>query len=1517
MAFGPFDSYAPPGVYTKTQTQQGSSGPPTGNRIPVLIGVGRETLSQDDFELVRGSSASVDQRIVNEDVNDRFILDNANPDNPVLGAKTGSEVKFRVQNYPIVSGNGQGLVTSDTSDITVTVDGDLVSPAAVDGARGVITLQVPPQTGEDVRVTYFFNRTDTKFTDDLSGQVAEESAILLSSQVEDYEILSGANVLNLNVDGADASVTLTTGATQSANNVVNDINAAGIVGLTASVAADNEGNNRIQLEAQGSIEILSGTANSVLGFGAGQKTTRNRTFYVYQAPIVTGDNGGIITTDPSDVVVKVDGNQVVPEEVDGTNGAVTLKQAPIVGAVVSVEYFHNTWQDTFDYLPNTGIRKVQQVGISPGRTDYIEGNDYVVDENGRLLWGSAATIESGLHTAGTEFFDETQISASLVDNRMYFEETSRFVDRSVSPAVTSDTTVLLGNVPTTGNGRSTSLDSKLFGNVSNSRVGVSTHRADLVKVYHGDNLSEAMANGPVGVVDVDPETRKVTVEDAIPPSHTVWATYWYNQLQDDELTFEVLSQSTATTPGQYSVYSSRRDEQLFEVDFGTTGVNETIQWPSGVETNPDAFIAGADGVNETVTVTFKEIGAEPAVFTNYAADPYSLYADASDTLYVDVDGNSLTVDLNQSAFGVTVSDGHDDGSTYDIVATENDVFEFEVDGTDYSVTLTAGLGRTGADIAEDIWRSVPTDATITGTSTESFAFTDASDDLFDFDMNGTPVNVDFGTLTGQTAAQLATLINTEITNANLTVGDPAVVGNDGHAVDDGSGKVQLLASESLTIGTGTANPVLGFTNGDSHENILVASYRDSGADDERFLLRSKVSPSGPADASHIRVQDGNANGTLGFTDFQYAEGTEKAVNKGATLLSGAISASDLASLNSASTADFVVAVNGTEHTLDLSSLASVSAIQTALDAALTDATVAVEDTDKIRITSNLDTNQSRIEVRAGTANQYVGFSEGDSASQRRVEAHEIAAVLNSQASDWYSPTAATEYIASAFADTFVKPGEGTYLRLTTFAEGSTASFTFGTGTDSALNDTGIGIEAGDSVAGTGARDGFDVASSATNGSTGEGVVGQTYQDSNTGLRFTILEAGTGDYTDGQSFTLNVSETFTTGFSKVVKAVPGTEVRVDNTTDIGVGDTAVVTTYNKSGAEPGIGDFYYISYEYEKTDFSTRLFTRFRDIQRNYGKLSAENPLTLASYLAVLNGAVIVGCKQVLKTPGFSQAPTAAFMDALEELKKPLASGITPDLLVPLTTDPDVMGAYVNHSEIQSSQRFRQERRCIFGVASGTRPEDAANIAKSLKSERSILVYPDSAIVTLTNELGEDESFIVDGTYVAAALAGVLVSPQFDVATPLTRRRLVGFRRLNRSLDEIEKNQLAVGGVTVLEDLGSFLQVRDGLTTDVTNRFTSTPSIVAIKDHVQKQARKSLDRFIGLKFLTSRAQDVELALSGLLNTLMEQQIIVDFKGVRAEPDPNDPTVLRVSAFYAPIFPLKYIPITYTIGSANSL
>jgi len=1526
VAFGPFDSYAPPGAYTKTKVRQDTSGPPTGNRIPVLVGVGRETLAQEDSELVRGSSSSVDQRIVNEDMNDRFILDNSNPDNPILGTKTGAEARFRVQNFPIVAGDGRGQTTTDLNDVTVTVDGDLVSPAAVDGARGVITLQVAPEEGADVRITYFFNRTDTSFTDDVSDQVTDEQAILLSTQVETYEIVSGANVLSLNVDGSDVSITLNTGAARTANNVANDINAAAVVGLTASVDADNQGQNRIQLASDGSLTVLSGTANAALGFAAGQTLNRRRRFFTYQAPIVTGDNGGITTTNPADVTVTVDGTEATVEEVDGTNGSVLLAQAPLVGSEVVVTYFHNTWQNTFDYLPNTGIESVQRVGISPGRTDYIEGNDYVVDSNGRIIWGNAVTVESAQHTAGTEFFDDTQITASLRDDRIFFEAVEKLVERSVSPAQESDTTVVLGNVPTVGNGSNTPLDSALFASLSNDRVSLGTHRADLVLVYHGSNLSEAMAEGPVEVVDVNPVNRQVTVADAIPPDHNVWATYWYNRLADDELTFEVLSQSIPGVAGQYSILSSRLGEQMLGVSFGTTGVSETIQWPSGVESNPDAFLTGASGVNEVVTITFTSEGATPAVYTNFETDPYSLYANASDTLYVNVSSNDLTVDLNQSAFAVIVSDSDADG-LYTVATGTNDSFEFEVDGTAYTTTFTAGAGIAGATLAEEIWRTVPTTAVVDGTAQDTANggadFVIAGSTTYSVELNGTTYTEADTALVGGTydAAAAASAIETALATASgLTAGDLSVVGNDFNVVANADGTVSIQATDSVTVNT-TVNggdeldTIIGFSPLDTQQvNTKVALYSNN-----RFLLRSKVEPAGPGDVSEVRTLDGSANDLIGFANFQTATGTEAAVNKPATLLSGAISSADIASLD-ASSDSFVVAVDGVEYTVpyDGVSVSSVADIATEIDGIIS-GTAVVEDTDKIRITSSVSTTASRIEVRNGSANQYVGFDNGDAASQRQVTVEEVVAVLNSEAaSDWYAPASGTDFIASAFAEAYEVTGEGTYLRLTTFGTGATESFTFSTGADSALNDTGIGIEAGDTAAGTAVMDGFTVSSDrGAEGSAGTGIVGQTYTDDTTGLRFTILEASGGDYTDTQSFTLLVSDTFETGVSNVVRAVPGAEISVSNTTDIGVGDTALVQTYNQSGSEPGIGDFYYITYEYEKTDFTASLFTRFRDIQSNFGTLSAENPLTLASFLTFLNGAAVVGIKQVEKQTGFGQASSQAYLDALQELARPLAGGATPDLLVPLTTDPSVLGAYVRHAEIQSSQRFRQERRCIFGVASGTRPDDAAAIAQGLNSKRAIVVYPDSAIVTLSNELGDEENFIVDGTYIAAALSGVLVSPQFDVATPLTRRRITGFRRLNRSLDEVEKNRLAVAGVTVLEDRGTFLQVRDGLTTNVSNRFTSTPSIVAIEDFVQQQTRATLDRFIGLKFLTSRSQDVEAALSGLLNALVEQQIIVDFQGVRAEPDQTDPTTLRVSAFYAPVFPLKYIPVTYTIGVSGSL
>lgn len=1520
MASGPFDTYAPPGVFTTTQVQNDTTGPPVGTRIPMLVGVGSESLTRSDFELIRGSSASADQRITNEATAGRFVVDNSNPDAPVLGASTGAEASFRVRNYPIVSGSGQGVVTNDPQDLSVTVDGELVAPAAVDGERGIVTLQLPPLASSDVRVTYFFNRTDTEVTEDLSSQVTEEAAVLKATAIAPYAIVAGTNdTFVVSVDGApEVTITLTSGAARTANQVVLDLNAAGVTGLTASVDQDNQGNDRIQLSAQGSLRIGAGTANAVLGFSANLATARNTVFYTYQTPIVTGDNGGVVSTNPADVTVLVDSVEVTVLAVDGANGAITLAEPPVVGAEVSATYFFNTFQNTFDYLPDTSITRVARVGRSPGRRDFIQGVDYVLDPTGRILWGAAVTISAGVHTAGTEFFDDTQISATLVDNRVYLEATTKFVDRSVSPAQTSNKIVVLDKVPTTGNGNSTPLDADLFDSVTNGRINLPTSRVDLVQVYHGTSLAEAIAEGPRTVVNVDPTTRRVTLQDPMPPDHNAWATYYYSRLQDDTVTLQVNTQSSPGTPGQYTVRSSLFGQQLKGVVFGTKSAGTfTAAFPSGSEQNPDAFISGTSGVNETVTVTFTDNEAQPAVLTNDATDPYDIYATASDTLYVNVDGSDLTVDLNVAGFGVLVSDALGDGATFNIVTGTNDEFSFELDGTSYTATIAPGAAVTIADVAETIWRAVPTTATLTGTNTEPFAIVLATNDSFDLTVNGTLVNVTLTAGAAQAASDIVTDITTALGLAGLTVGDLGTLGNEVNVVDDG-GAIRIDATESLTIETGDANATLGFTDSTTVTNTQVAYARDGGADSDRILLRSKTTPTGPGDVSRVRILDGTANDTLGFTAFDVAEGTEAAVNKGATLLGDAISATDITQLAATSGASVIISIDGVESTITgFGAVASVADIATVIDTALgATATVADED-GALRITSASVDNNSSIRVGAGTANEFIGLSLGDSAAQRRVSADEIVSVLNSTASDWLAPVSGTEFIADAYADVYTVQGEGDYIRFTTFSSGATSSITIQDGATSVLNDTGIGWEAADSASGTAQFDGFDVTSSVASGSSGSGVAGQTYVDDTTGLTFTLLEEAGGNYPVGESFTLVVSDVFETSNSRVVKAVGGVELVVTDTTDVGIGDTATVVTFNSTGEEPDIGDFYYITYDYAKSDFGASLYTSFADIQANFGALSSENPLTLASYLAILNGAVIVGIKQVLRAANQGQATVQSYLEALDELSTPLAGGSLPDILVPLTSDPSVLGAYTRHAEIQSGVRFRQERRCIFGVASGTRPEDARALARGLNSERAILLYPDSAIMTLDDGEGGSNTFIVDGTYLAAALAGVLVNPQFDVAQPLTRRTLVGFTRLNRQLDEVTKNAMATDGVTVLEDAGTNLRVRDGLTTRVESIFTRTPSVVAIQDFVQRRARATLDRFIGSKFLVQRPQEVESALAGMFATLRENQIITGFRPVTATPDPNDPTTLRVVAFYSPVFPLKYIQITFTIGASGIL
>ncbi len=249
--------------------------------------------------------------------------------------------------------------------------------------------------------------------------------------------------------------------------------------------------------------------------------------------------------------------------------------------------------------------------------------------------------------------------------------------------------------------------------------------------------------------------------------------------------------------------------------------------------------------------------------------------------------------------------------------------------------------------------------------------------------------------------------------------------------------------------------------------------------------------------------------------------------------------------------------------------------------------------------------------------------------------------------------------------------------------------------------------------------------------------------------------------------------------------------------------------------------------------------------------------------------------------------------------------------MPLTSSAAVFSQLAQHCETQSLIQNQAERMGFIGFAANTPPQTAATVATGLNSNRVVAYYPDSAIVTLTDELGQSYDNLVDGTFIAAAVAGAVVSPSVDVATPYTRRRILGFTGIPRVMDPVEANQTAVKGVTLLEDSGGLIRIRQGLTTNMASALTRLPTVTQIADFVQQQSRIVLDNFVGTKFLASRTQEVEVTMTSLFKQLVEAEIVAAFTGIASTVDPNDPTVLQFEAYYQPVFPLLYIVLTFNL------
>jgi len=256
-----------------------------------------------------------------------------------------------------------------------------------------------------------------------------------------------------------------------------------------------------------------------------------------------------------------------------------------------------------------------------------------------------------------------------------------------------------------------------------------------------------------------------------------------------------------------------------------------------------------------------------------------------------------------------------------------------------------------------------------------------------------------------------------------------------------------------------------------------------------------------------------------------------------------------------------------------------------------------------------------------------------------------------------------------------------------------------------------------------------------------------------------------------------------------------------------------------------------------------------------------------------------------------------------------------DIVVVLNTDSTLQSVIQEHCSFMSSEDERNER---IAIVSGpiselytTTIQNVQNIQTGSNPERMVYIWPtggyyQDAVLRTT--------VILDGTYLAAACAGILASN--DAATPLTRKTITGFTDITIKTTRTAMNSIAQYGVCIIENSAQAgIRVRDGITCNPTSPETQEISVVRQLDYCAQSVRDVLDlNVVATKITTNTLAVVQTLTTTTLQALVTANLLYGFQQVSARIDPNDPRQIDVRFTVRPAYPCKYVIITITVTSS---
>lgn len=343
--------------------------------------------------------------------------------------------------------------------------------------------------------------------------------------------------------------------------------------------------------------------------------------------------------------------------------------------------------------------------------------------------------------------------------------------------------------------------------------------------------------------------------------------------------------------------------------------------------------------------------------------------------------------------------------------------------------------------------------------------------------------------------------------------------------------------------------------------------------------------------------------------------------------------------------------------------------------------------------------------------------------------------------------------------------------------------------------------------------------------------------------------------------------------------------------------------------PGSTYFVSLTYAFNEQHYMPRLVTSLDDVVERYGPdVSAAgvvNPISLGAQLCLESGARAIYVMQI--KPAGAQINVNDYSEALME-----KLSVLPDVyrVVPMDLRADINLQVINHVTLMSSPEERSERVALIGVDHAATDltsliSTVGGYAEALSNARVSVIYPDRASRTLS----DGKVHILGPQYLCAALAGWRAAQ--PVSRAFTKGQIMSFDDLlGLPLVRTEKNMVAARGVMVLEQdkPGQPVEVRHGLTTDMSSVQARESSITEIADFSCKLMRAGLKSYIGKENISDELiVKVRNAASSILSTLVRMGAINGGSVLALYQDEmaKDTLVMKVQILVP--YPCNYIDI----------